>query len=426
MKYLKKLFGFFGQESESKQEVTSASEVVNEVSEVEATKPQEKSSTSVEDSKVDVSVSDSSSEKENGAAKTVKSKIYNMLIVDESGSMSGLTQVTLSGVNEIISTIKEAQKKHGEVQQHFITLVTFDERNDNKVLPIRTIWNALPISQVNEFKDYRPQGCTPLYDAVGDSLRNLHEKIKKDEDATGAVTILTDGLENASRRWSAYEVKRLIEQLKEEGWTFSYMGSAHNVKDVTDILSIDNAMEFSHDMLGAGNTWKRERASRNAYYDRMACCASFEDDSWEVKKQRKRQSANDYYSDRVTPDHIAVLAPNEVFVFGSNIQGHHDGGAAAWAMQSFGAVWGQGEGLQGNAYAIPTTAGIGVLQEAVKRFTEYASQNPDKRFLVTRVGCGNAGYDVDVIAPLFGECVRLENVSLPNEFWAALGLKVDF
>ena len=145
-----------------------------------------------------------------------------------------------------------------------------------------------------------------------------------------------------------------------------------------------------------------------------------------MKKQRKRQSANDYYSDRVTPDHIAVLAPNEVFVFGSNIQGHHDGGAAALAMQSFGAVWGQGEGLQGNAYAIPTTAGIGVLQEAVKRFTEYASQNPDKRFLVTRVGCGNAGYDVDVIAPLFGECVRLENVSLPNEFWAALGLKVDF
>lgn len=214
MKYLKKLFGFFGQESESKQEVTSASEVVNEVSEVEATKPQEKSSTSVEDSKVDVSVSDSLSDKENGDAKTVKSKIYNMLIVDESGSMSGLTQVTLSGVNEIISTIKEAQKKHGEVQQHFITLVTFDERNDNKVLPIRTIWNALPISQVNEFKDYRPQGCTPLYDAVGDSLRNLHEKIKKDEDATGAVTILTDGLENASRRWSAYEVKRLIEQLK--------------------------------------------------------------------------------------------------------------------------------------------------------------------------------------------------------------------
>lgn len=427
MKVLKKLFGIFGKEIESKKETVNVSDVSNETSKAEflevndepVEKAEEASSSQIGEEAAPENVNDEVQ------STSVKSKIYNMLIVDESGSMSGLTQVTLSGVNEILNTIREAQKKHADVQQHFITLVTFDERNDNKVLPIRTIWNALPIADVNDFKDYRPQGCTPLYDAVGNSLRKLHEKIKKDEDATGVVTILTDGLENASRMWNAFEVKRLIEQLKEEGWSFSYMGSAHNVKDVTDILSIDNAMEFSHDQLGAYNTWGREKASRNAYYEKMASCSFSVDDNREMKIRRKRQFAKEYYSERVTPEHVTHLASNEVFVFGSNNQGHHNDGAAAWAMQAFGAVWGQGEGLQGQSYAIPTTDGIATLQEAVKRFSEYAAMHPEKKFLVTRIGCGNAGYSADVIAPLFGECVSLENVSLPYEFWKCLGLNLN-
>ena len=427
MKSIKKLFGIFGKETESMEEAVNVSDVSNETLKVESQEVNEEPTEKVEEAcsaqKEEGPAPESA--KDGGQSTLVKNKIYNMLIVDESGSMSGLTQVTLSGVNEILNTIREAQKKHADVQQHFITLVTFDERNDNKVLPIRTIWNALPIAEVSDFKDYRPQGCTPLYDAVGDSLRNLHEKIKGDEDATGVVTILTDGLENASRRWNAFEVKRLIEQLKEEGWSFSYMGSAHNVKDVTDILSIDNAMEFSHDQLGAYNTWGREKASRNAYYEKMASCSFSVDDNWEMKKRRKRQFAKEYYSERVTPEHVTHLASNEVFVFGSNIQGHHDGGAAAWAMQSFGAVWGQAEGLQGQSYAIPTTDGIGTMQEAVKRFTEYAAMHPEKKFLVTRIGCGNACYSADVVAPLFGECISLENVSLPYEFWKCLGLHLD-
>lgn len=427
MKSIKKLFGIFCKETETMKEAVNVSDVSNEISKTESQEvngePTEKFEETCSAQKEGGHAPECA--KDDGQSTLVKNKIYNMLIVDESGSMSGLTQVTLSGVNEILNTIREAQKKHVDVQQHFITIVTFDERNDNKVLPIRTIWNALPITEVSDFKDYRPHGCTPLYDAIGDSLRNLHEKIKNDEDATGVVTILTDGLENASRRWNAIEVKRLIEQLKEEGWSFSYMGSAHNVKDVTDILSIDNAMEFSHDQTGAYNTWGREKASRNAYYEKMASCSFSVDDDWEMKKQRKRQFAREYYSERVTPEHVTHLASNEVFVFGSNNQGHHDGGAAAWAMQAFGAVWGQAEGLQGQSYAIPTTDGIGTLQEAVKRFAEYAAKHPEKKFLVTRIGCGNAGYSANVVAPLFGECVSLENVSLPYEFWKCLGLHLD-
>jgi hypothetical protein len=120
------------------------------------------------------------------------------------------------------------------------------------------------------------------------------------------------------------------------------------------------------------------------------------------------------------------LQPNEVFVFGSNAQGNHGGGAAAFAMHNFGAVWGQGEGMQGQSYAIPTMEGIDSLQAAVWRFIDYADSHPDKRFLVTRIGCGIAGYHVDEIAPLFKPCIKLENVSLPADFWKVLGLDMGF
>ena len=93
-------------------------------------------------------------------------------------------------------------------------------------------------------------------------------------------------------------------------------------------------------------------------------------------------------------------------------------------MRKFGAIWGQGEGLQGKSYAIPTMEGIAEMSEAIRRFTSFAAEHPELRFLVTRVGCGVAGYSVSQIAPLFKECVPLENVALPSDFWDFLGLKM--
>lgn len=352
-----------------------------------------------------------------------KARIYNLIIVDESGSMSGLRDVTLSGINETLNTIREAQKEFSEVQEHFVTLVTFDERNNRHVPAVRTIIDAEPALKVGKFSDYRPQGCTPLYDAMGNSLTSLRETINDDENATGVVTILTDGLENASRQWRVDELRRLIEQLKEEGWTFSYMGSAHNVKEVTDLLSIDNVLEFSHDDMGAGNTWGRERSSKRAYFSKMAC--EFDaDESWEEKKARRRRYNMEYYGERVTPGMIRTLEPNEVFVFGSNSAGQHGGGAAMTAMRFFGAEWGKGEGIQGQSYAIPTMEGLERTQEAVHRFCIYAKENPDKRFLVTPIGCGIAGYSPRDIAPMFKEAIEIENVTLPKEFWEVLGLRM--
>lgn len=129
---------------------------------------------------------------------------------------------------------------------------------------------------------------------------------------------------------------------------------------------------------------------------------------------------------RITPDYITRLGANEIFVFGSNEQGLHYGGAAKFAVQSFGAVMGQGEGLQGMSYAIPSMSGLGVLGESVKTFCEFAKKHPEKRFLVTEIGCGIAGFSVGEVAPLFECCRDVKNISLPASFWDVIGEPSDY
>ena len=124
---------------------------------------------------------------------------------------------------------------------------------------------------------------------------------------------------------------------------------------------------------------------------------------------------------RITPDDIISLKTNEVFVFGSNLKGIHGGGAAHTALLLFGAVMGQGEGLQGQSYAIPTMqGGVETIKPYVDRFIEFAGEHLNKDFLVTRIGCGIAGFTPEEIAPLFKEAVHLPNVWLPADFWSVL------
>ena len=120
---------------------------------------------------------------------------------------------------------------------------------------------------------------------------------------------------------------------------------------------------------------------------------------------------------RTTPARISRLRPNEVFVFGSNVRGMHYGGAAAFAVRRFGAIMGQGEGLQGRSYAIPTMEGMENMRAAVDRFIAFAQEHPELTFLVTPIGCGIAGYTPEDIAPLFVAAKTLDNVHLPESFW---------
>ena len=123
---------------------------------------------------------------------------------------------------------------------------------------------------------------------------------------------------------------------------------------------------------------------------------------------------------RIASNRIATLGENEIFVFGSNIQGSHGGGAAWYAYKNFGAEWGVGEGLTGRTYALPTMEGKASLQHAVEHFIACAKEHPEQTFLVTAVGCGIAGYTPDEVAPLFKEATSLENVYLPQVFWNVL------
>lgn len=120
---------------------------------------------------------------------------------------------------------------------------------------------------------------------------------------------------------------------------------------------------------------------------------------------------------RIASDRIADLGENEIFVFGSNIQGAHGGGAAWYAYKQFGAEWGVGEGLTGRTYALPTMEGEASLRHAVEHFIACARQHPELTFLVTAVGCGIAGYTPREVGPLFEAATALENVYLPQVFW---------
>ncbi len=123
------------------------------------------------------------------------------------------------------------------------------------------------------------------------------------------------------------------------------------------------------------------------------------------------------YTRAFTPEFITELKPNEIFVFGSNLQGMHAGGAARIAHERFGAVWGQGVGMQGKSYAIPTMqGGVETIEPYVEEFMDYAFRHRELTFLVTRIGCGIAGFTAQQIAPLFLKVIDLENVILPKDF----------
>jgi hypothetical protein len=129
---------------------------------------------------------------------------------------------------------------------------------------------------------------------------------------------------------------------------------------------------------------------------------------------------------RIASDNITKLNPNEIFVFGSNLSGRHGKGAAKQAL-TWGAIWGQGAGLQGRTYGIPSknasitrTLSIKEIKPFVDDFIQFAKENEDLIFLVTEIGCGLANLTPKEVAPLFEEAIYIENIHLPKRFWYKL------
>ena len=358
---------------------------------------------------------------------TAKTQVYNLIILDKSGSMGSIANAAIAGFNETVGGIRSAQERFKDTQEHFVSLMIFC--NCEKTM----IYDMVPVEKVKELtsREYRPCCCTPLYDAMGISINALYNAIKDKEDATAMVTVITDGLENASKEYSGKAIKALVERVKdEEGWNFAYIGTNQDVRATSASLSIDNHMEFRDDEAGMREAWEKERKAKMSMFSRFsmgfAATSSMTSAERKAYRSRENRSSKNYHEigefrNRVTPEHINSLKGNEIFVFGSNLAGAHAGGAARVAVEKFGAVMGQGVGLQGQSYAIPTMqGGPDTILPYVEEFIRFADMHPELTFLVTKIGCGIAGFTPREIAPLFAGPVNVPNIHLPMDFWREL------
>ena len=192
----------------------------------------------------------------------MKTRIFNLIIIDESGSMQSIKTAAIDSVNETIQTIRSAQKKHEE-QEHYVSLVTF---NDD----VKIVYECVPVYEVKELtaETYRPDCCTALYDAMGVSLNALRKKVAEDDKVL--VTVVTDGYENASKEYNGKAIKALVDELKAKGWVFAYIGANQDVEAVAATISITNTLRFSATSAGVHGMAGIVSRSRERLYSCMA------------------------------------------------------------------------------------------------------------------------------------------------------------
>jgi hypothetical protein len=190
----------------------------------------------------------------------MKHKVYNLIILDESGSMQSIKNYIIQGFNELVQTIKGIETQFPE-QEHYVSFVSFNGLGRKTLL-----WNV-PVKnlQVIDADNYRPEANTPLFDAIGYSVTRLNTDLNETMDCNVLVTILTDGEENSSQEYNLYSIKRIIEAFKERKWTFSYIGTDHNVVQVATSISINNSIYFEKTPSGLKDIFAREKISRFNY-----------------------------------------------------------------------------------------------------------------------------------------------------------------
>ncbi|MBQ3631524.1 MAG: VWA domain-containing protein [Prevotella sp.] len=191
-------------------------------------------------------------------------RIINLIILDASGSMDIIYNQALSGVNETIQTIRIGQKDHPELQQ-FLTLASFNSGKDY----LKVKYSTTPIAEVKELthEDYVACGCTALYDAMGEMISELKRNVTLEDRVL--VTVITDGYENSSTHWSGPQIKSLVEELRHEGWTFTYIGANQNVEAVAGSMGIRNSMAFEETPMGSKKMFDIDRRCRASFYKKI-------------------------------------------------------------------------------------------------------------------------------------------------------------
>lgn len=198
-------------------------------------------------------------------------KVFNLIVVDESGSMSVIKRQALAGMNETIETIKAMQKQHEEMEQR-ITLITFDSTHTNFIFNNAPADSAHPLKD----KDYNPCGATPLYDAIGQGVTRLFALVGEEDHVL--VTIITDGMENASQEYSLEMVKSLIKKLEKQNWTFSLIGTDNlDVEIMAYDMNIQNHLSFKEDAEGTEEMFMKERVCRMEYNRKVSACEALDE-----------------------------------------------------------------------------------------------------------------------------------------------------
>ena len=186
-------------------------------------------------------------------------RVFNLLVVDESGSMSIIERQALVGINETLTTIQKIQKTHNDMEQR-VTLITFDSTHK------KLFYDNVSARHVNPLKsrDYNPCGGTPLYDAIGMGIAKINAQTTEDDSVL--VTIITDGEENCSEEYDLKMIKNLIEKLKKQNWTFTFIGTDDlDVENIALNMGIDNHLQFSEDEAGTKAMFARENRARERY-----------------------------------------------------------------------------------------------------------------------------------------------------------------
>ena len=198
----------------------------------------------------------------------MKQSIYNLIILDASGSMYSIRNEAIAGVVETVQTIRTAQDENTN-QEQLLSLVVFNGKH------ITTVFDRMPIKKVPDLneKDYQPTDNTPLYDAMGNSITNLRRYL--DDDDNVLVTVITDGYENSSMEWNHDRIFKLVEDLKKKNWLFTYIGANQDALAVAKGMGIDHSMNFCSNISGTREMFRKDKRSRKAFYDKLGKGVSF-------------------------------------------------------------------------------------------------------------------------------------------------------
>ena len=189
-----------------------------------------------------------------------KHQVHNLVILDESGSMDSIKSLIINGFNELVQSVKGIEEQFPD-QEHLISMVSFNDLN-NKILHF-----IEPVKKLDAINDstYNPASFTPLYDAMGFSISKLKQYLEGKENYSVLVTILTDGEENASKEYTGLAIKHLVDELKKQNWTFTYIGADHDFEKMAASMNIHNTMSFDKNGLGIKRMFSREFSSRVKY-----------------------------------------------------------------------------------------------------------------------------------------------------------------